>query len=260
MIDTTTLQTWLKQKGLYAGTIDGKVGPLTRAAVVRVLSEKQIGRSTWAAPRIWFAAEQLFLEEQGHDVGDIDGLYGPKTQVAHEVWITKQRDTDPADDDPIVAPAPTIKNVWPRQKDVPAYYGERGANQVSVPMPYKIYYGKELVKRISLHTKVANSASRVFDAVLKEYGPERIRALALDQYSGSLNVRKMRGGSAWSMHSWGIAIDWDAGNNALHMDHTRARFAKPEYATWWAIWEAEGWLSLGRARDFDWMHVQAARL
>ena len=29
---------------------------------------------------------------------------------------------------------------------------------------------------------------------------------------------------------------------------------------WWALWEEEGFVSLGRAGDFDWMHVQAARL
>ena len=28
----------------------------------------------------------------------------------------------------------------------------------------------------------------------------------------------------------------------------------------WEIVESEGWTSLGRARDFDWMHFQAPRL
>jgi len=28
----------------------------------------------------------------------------------------------------------------------------------------------------------------------------------------------------------------------------------------WKAWEEEGWLSLGRSRNFDWMHVQACRL
>ena len=40
----------------------------------------------------------------------------------------------------------------------------------------------------------------------------------------------------------------------------KATFAKPEYERWWQCWEEEGWLSLGRTRNFDWMHVQAAKL
>jgi hypothetical protein len=36
--------------------------------------------------------------------------------------------------------------------------------------------------------------------------------------------------------------------------------AQPEYAPFLDLWEAEGFVSLGRARNFDWMHVQAARL
>ena len=46
----------------------------------------------------------------------------------------------------------------------------------------------------------------------------------------------------------------------LRMDSTEAEFAKPEYDKWWECWEDEGWTSLGRTRDFDWMHVQAAHL
>ena len=35
---------------------------------------------------------------------------------------------------------------------------------------------------------------------------------------------------------------------------------KADYDKWWEFWEEEGAVSLGRARDFDWMHVQFARL
>ncbi|MCA1748660.1 MAG: M15 family metallopeptidase [Sphingomonadales bacterium] len=70
----------------------------------------------------------------------------------------------------------------------------------------------------------------------------------------------MRGGSSWSMHSWGIAIDFDPANNQLRWGRDRARMAKPAYAPFLNAWESEGWISLGRERNFDWMHVQAARL
>ena len=37
-------------------------------------------------------------------------------------------------------------------------------------------------------------------------------------------------------------------------------FWGPEYDAWWRCWESEGWVSLGRLRNFDWMHIQAAKL
>jgi hypothetical protein len=62
------------------------------------------------------------------------------------------------------------------------------------------------------------------------------------------------------MHSWGIAFDFDPDRNQLKWDHTRASFARPEYEKWFYLWEEEGAVSLGRARDYDWMHIQFARL
>jgi hypothetical protein len=79
-------------------------------------------------------------------------------------------------------------------------------------------------------------------------------------FGGCLNVRRMRGGSAWSMHSWGIAFDFDPDRNQLRWGRDRAAFAKPEYNKWFELWEEEGAVSLGRVRNFDWMHVQFARL
>jgi hypothetical protein len=67
----------------------------------------------------------------------------------------------------------------------------------------------------------------------------------------------MRGGSQMSMHSWGIALDFDANRNQLRWSSAKAAFAQPEYDAWWAAWEREGWTSLGRTYDYDWMHVEA---
>ena len=279
MIDTSTLQTWLKKKQVFAGSIDGELGPQTWDGIDKVTSGLAynagflpIFNTPWEPERRRVAAEQLFLEEQGFDVGEIDGYSGVKTQLAYEAWIKEVRDHDaniPVKPSipvkPIRAPAPVptslvSKNNWPRQSEVPTYYGEMGQHQRMTTVPYTLYYDKTPVNQISLHETCSPSAVRVLTKVLKIYGAARIASLGLNKYSGSLNVRKMRGGDAWSMHSWGIAIDFDAGNNPLAWDHTRARFAKPEYVQWWQCWEEEGWVSLGRARDFDWMHVQAARL
>ena len=96
--------------------------------------------------------------------------------------------------------------------------------------------------------------------MLEEYGEEEIVRLRLDLWGGCLNVRKMRGGTRYSMHSWGIAVDYDPDRNRLKWGRDRAAFAGPDYDVWWRFWEEEGWVSLGRTRNIDWMHVQAAKL
>jgi len=62
------------------------------------------------------------------------------------------------------------------------------------------------------------------------------------------------------MHSWGIAVDYDPVKNKLKWGRDKASLPKGEYDMWWKFWEEEGWVSLGRQRNFDWMHVQAAKL
>jgi hypothetical protein len=114
--------------------------------------------------------------------------------------------------------------------------------------------------RITCHEKVAKSLYTIFENTLKTYGEKDISKLKLDVFGGGLNVRRMRGGSAWSIHSWGAAIDLDPDNNQLKWAKPKASFSKTEYSEFWKIVELEGWTSLGRQRNFDWMHFQAAYL
>ncbi len=260
-MDVRTIQETLKLAGLDPGPIDGRWGPKTKAAMQQWLTLNDIEQRGWSDDNIRMAAQQFGLKKLGFDPGPIDGRDGPRTRAAKEAYTSQAREEQlPLPATP-KQPAPGANRpVWPRQKDVPAVYGAMGKSQTLVTMPYPIYYEGQLVKRISLHEKVAASASRVFDNVLKVSGATRIHQLGLYVYGGSLNVLKMRGGSQWSMHSWGIAIDWDPANNSLNTHAPQARFSKPEYEQWWEAWEAEGWISLGRERDYDWMHVQAARL
>jgi hypothetical protein len=39
----------------------------------------------------------------------------------------------------------------------------------------------------------------------------------------------MRGGSAWSIHSWGAAVDLDPDINQLKWSKPKATFSRPEY-------------------------------
>lgn len=155
------------------------------------------------------------------------------------------------------------KRTWPRQSEVPSFYGAVGINQTSIEIPFDMFlaWDKSVrVRKITVHKLVAGSASKSFQSIAKAYTPAERKALGIDLFGGSLNVRRMRGGSAYSMHSWGIAIDFDPERNQLKWGKDKARLSQPDAAAFWVAWEREGWLSLGRARNFDWMHVQAARL
>ena len=231
---------------------------------------------------------QSRLTAHGFAVGPIDGDIGPKTIAAINAFqksrglnVSGQADAatvdalrlsssftpapPPSRDGPDLTPpsAPPAPIVWPRQKDVISFYGPVGTNQTTIEIPFDMWiaWDKSLrARKMTLHTKVAASAERVLQAVAGIYSAAERRDIGIDLFGGSLNVRKMRGGSAYSMHSWGIAIDFDPERNQLNWTRTKARLAKPDAIPFWLEWEKEGWLSLGRARDFDWMHIQAARL
>jgi hypothetical protein len=154
-----------------------------------------------------------------------------------------------------------VMSAWPRQSECNAFYGPVGTNQVTLQMPYPLriaWKPEDTITRIQCHAKVHDAAKRVFERVLEVYGLAEIQRLRLDMFGGCLNVRKMRGGNAWSMHSWGIAFDFDPENNQLN--HTRASFAREEYKAWFDAWYEQGAIGLGPERNFDWMHTQFANL
>ena len=157
-------------------------------------------------------------------------------------------------------------NNWPKQDydSMVNFYGEVGRNQTQLILPYELKISWEpftSLKKITCHEKVSNSLYNIFERTLKVYGQKEIEKLRLNLFGGCLNVRKMRGSNKnWSIHSWGAAVDLDPDRNTLKMTSNQASFAKPEYKDFWSIVESEGWVSLGKARNYDWMHFQAALL
>ncbi len=254
------IQQELNKRGLNAGPVDGIAGNKTKAALLRVAENK----STWPFKRQAIAFIQLLSKENGIDAGKIDGYWGPQTDYAYGVlreFLSTGIMPAPWRDE---APASTTNpNNWPVENDVAlkAFYGDVGKNQtrLTLPYPHRLSWNKrQVVKSLFCHEKVKDSMLRVLTKVLEHYGPEEIKKLHLDIWGGCLNVRKKRGGTTWSTHSWGIAMDYDPDNNSLRWGADRALFARPEYDKWWQFWEEEGWVSLGRAKNYDWMHVQAA--
>jgi peptidoglycan hydrolase-like protein with peptidoglycan-binding domain len=215
---------------------------------------------------------QLFLQSAGYKLPYVDGAFGPETE--RETLKFQLKNGLKADG--IVGPKTFkfITNVskntplsqrWPKQdyNSMVDFYGPVGENQIKIELPYKLklaWAPSTTLSRITCNQKVAQSLGIIFDNTLKTYGEKDIEKLRLNMFGGCLNVRKMRGGSAWSIHSWGAAIDLDPDNNQLKWSSPKATFSKEEYEPFWKIVEAEGWTSLGRRRNYDWMHIQAAYL
>lgn len=164
---------------------------------------------------------------------------------------------------PTIVQLPKKKIKWPHQSEVEDFFGEVGTNQVKCVLPFTMVLAWDTGTKInsySCHKLVKEPMERIWKRVLDHYGYEKIRELRLHYFGGCLNVRKMRGGSSWSMHSWGIAVDIDPARNALNMNAEEATLSKPEYKKYWEFVYDEGAIGLGPERDYDWMHWQCVLL
>ena len=153
---------------------------------------------------------------------------------------------------------------WPTQKEVrsgKSVFGAPGSKRlVRIVPPYPLYYDGGKVSSLAVHELVADDVVEALQEVLDVYGYARIKELGLDQYGGCYNYRKTTGGSTLSMHAWGIALDFCPEGNGMHDRAPEASLSREECRAWWDIWERHGAVSMGRARGYDWMHVQFARL
>lgn len=153
-------------------------------------------------------------------------------------------------------------STWPKHdyNSMVSFYGPVGENQTKLILPYPMrlaWAPQTQISKITCNAKVADSLERILTGILQHYGSvDNVRSNRMDLFGGCLNVRKMRGGNSWSIHSWGVAIDIDPDHNQLKWGRDRANMPAKVIE----IFEEEGWVSLGNSRDYDFMHFQAARL
>jgi plasmid stabilization system protein ParE len=141
--------------------------------------------------------------------------------------------------------------------------------RVAPPDGWLLYYkagnGLVLVSSIRLHRLLEASFRAALDDIWEHAEraagaaatTDEIRAWLhrrrLDQHSGSFNFRRIMGGRRLSLHSYGIAIDWDANHNPRKKPLTKTL---PGW--WYQIRHDRGWLDGCTFRTPDPMHVQFA--
>ncbi|MEN8140701.1 MAG: M15 family peptidase [Thermodesulfobacteriota bacterium] len=268
--DIKLIQKELAAAGLYLAEIDGKRGPNTNRAIAVALAARSADLPghwrDWSAKRRAVAYLQLLCHDSEIDAGVIDGFYGPQTESgAGQLKILRAKGFLPRGFGDIV-PVRANPHNFPLEEHgaLTEYYQKPCESRlVKVECPWQLRLDWDLnsrTKTITIHEKVADSLSTILAKVYEAYGPAGIKEHGLDRYGGSYNCRQKRGSmAAWSTHAWGIAIDWYPSRNKLKWDCEKASLAHPDLDGWWQIWEEEGWLSLGRMENRDWMHVQSAR-
>jgi hypothetical protein len=115
--------------------------------------------------------------------------------------------------------------------DVPAHL------EIGV-IPKRIYCNKDLVKPLEAAFKALIDTGRVTE---------------LKTWDGCFNIRKKRGLSSMSLHSWGIAIDVNAFENGLGKQPKLS----PEFVK---CFTDNGFIWGGTWRRLDGMHFELAKI
>ncbi len=201
-------------------------------------------------------ASRVALLQRWIGVTPDDGIFGHQTlsKLEDKLGITSYRDSQQTTKGEL-----RTTSSWPADTTsaLIRYYGKPGpSNLVKITFPYPMRLAWDLSQKATssrCHKKVKDSLERALEMILEHYnGIDGVREARMDRFGGIYNFRKMRGGSSYSRHSWGIAIDLDPDQNGLHVRRPRATM--PEAVV--RIFEAVGAKSGGRAWGRDWMHYQ----
>jgi len=143
---------------------------------------------------------------------------------------------------------------------IPNPTGNGYLTTIELPFPMIVAWDrKSTVKKIQCHKLIADRLKKALSDILCHYGIEEIKRLQINVYGGCFNYRLMRGSTTTlSKHSWGTAIDLDPDRNLLHETSKTARFARPEYKAMIDIFYLNGFISLGREKNMDFMHFEIA--
>lgn len=268
-------QTVWKKAGFYDGGIDGDIGPKSQKAMqeirARHASDFTFKHDQRSTTREMIACAQACLNVLGFEAGVVDGRDGHNTREALSgfmYWLVNgEREVVSRVS---VLTRPTASVDIPHQREVAKFYGDPNRGEAymrsrltTIQLPFRMRIDYNLNQRTSKMTVHEKCAPSLYDAMVKvhdEYGITEMKRLGIDRYAGGFNYRKMRGGSSWSMHAYGCAVDFFARPNGLRMKCPQALFCGPEYRRFLDIMEAHNWLPAIRLWGADAMHFQQATI
>lgn len=81
--------------------------------------------------------------------------------------------------------------------------------KIKAPFPLKLSWEPgTTVTTLTVNERIAEPLIEVFQDILYCYGLPFIQEHGLDLYGGCFNKRKSRGSDRWSVHAWGMAVDY----------------------------------------------------
>tara|TARA_R110000772_G_scaffold18184_3_gene50776 strand:- start:6175 stop:6864 length:690 start_codon:yes stop_codon:yes gene_type:complete len=185
---------------------------------------------------------QQALRFHGYSI-EIDGSMGKKTRAAMDdyAWESRTR----------VSPVPGLENNLvlqglddldvsnlPRVRDRISVYGmpkKNGfTNLVKMTTPYTMSLYEDNgppVTKIWVHKLVKDRFEAMFEQWLNHFGQDGILENGLHIYDGCYVHRNTRGGSSWSDHAFGIAMDINAAGNGLMRKWDRSKVGQSGYAS-----------------------------
>ena len=176
-----------------------------------------------------------------------DGFWGPKSMAACQKHLRSLM--------PKVHPFPKSD-----QASLKRFYGDPAKGEVEprlVPIDVTgmgIQYSSKPVTRINVHEKCAVSLLAALKAITAL--PDSDGRWVLRKYAGVYNHRPMRGGTNWSLHAYGAAIDLAPDTNGLRMHWPTASDMPLDVMEEFA---RQGWLAAGAFWARDGMHFQGTQ-
>lgn len=185
---------------------------------------------------------RLFYREEDREGCD-DGFWGEKSQQACRNYL---RSLMPR------------QNPWPKPDaaNLRAFYGVAGdeSNLVTIEFPFPMFYDGKRVTKTRVHRKCADSLLRILKDIGTRYQGQQGIMEEAEDYGGIFNFRKKRGGTSYSLHAYGAAIDLDADDNTFR-DSWPVKADMPLEIM--ECFAREGWKSAGAFWGYDSMHYEA---
>jgi len=123
---------------------------------------------------------------------------------------------------------------WPHGDPVSLmnFYGPPGRGAMGkVIVPWRMYEAdtRTPVPTFLMHVRCVPVMNILLQNIWDHYGRSQkaIEEVGMHLWGGALNVRKVRGGSGWSVHAYGAAVDFDPDHNGM-TTNPKASYRMPQ--------------------------------